>query len=84
MHGNSGVHPVRPSTDLVSTRDATHATVNLGGFSLTSEASDGQEAWLREQHEATVSAPTPATPPAAALAIGAPACSGEPTLTLAS
>ena len=82
MHGNSDVHPVLPSTDLVSTRDAIHATVNLGGFRLTSEVSDGQEEWLRERQEATISVPTPA--PAAALAIGAPACSGEPTLTLTS
>ena len=82
MHGNSDVHPVLPSTDLVSTRDAIHATVNLGAFWLTSEVSDGQEAWLRERQEATVSASAPA--PAPALAIGAPACSGEPTLTLAS
>ena len=59
MHGKSGVHPVLPSTDLVSIREfypnelghdvvvenehAIHATVNLGGFSLTSEVSDGQD-----------------------------------------
>ena len=84
MHRKCDVHPVLPSTDLVSTRDAIHATVNLGGFSLTSEVSDGQEEWLRERQLATISAPTPAPPPAAVLAIGAPACSGEPTLTLAS
>lgn len=82
MHGNRDVHPVLPSTNLVPTRDAIHATVNLGGFPLTSEVSDGQEEWLRERQEATISAPTPA--PAAALAIGAPACSVGPTLTLAS
>lgn len=82
MHGNSDVHPVLPSTDLASTRDAIHATVNLGGFWLTSEVSDGQEEWRRERQVATSSAPSPA--PAAALAIGAPACSVGPTLTLAS
>ena len=48
MHANGDVHPVLPSTDLISTRDAIHAAL------------------------------TPA------LAIGAPAYSGEPTLTLAS
>ena len=84
MHGNSDVHPVLPSTDLVSTRDAIHATINLGGFPLTSKVSDGQEEWLRERQEATISAPTPAQAPAPPPAVGAPACSGEPTLTLTS
>ena len=84
MHGNRDVHPVLPSTNLVPTRDAIHATVNLGGFPLTSEVSDGQEGWPREWQEATIWAPTLAPPPAAALAVDAPACSGEPTLTLAS
>ncbi len=49
MHANGDVHPVLPSTDLISTRDAIHAAL------------------------------TPA--PVAAPAIGAPAVSGELTLT---